>query len=376
VVGLGSAGPARFARLTGGFGDDHLYGGGPTAEFDAGAGDDLLAIRDGVQNSGTCGAGTDVGLLDNSNDPNRGPTDVATECESVPEFQPVPSSLRVALADAGQTIGSNGAAGVDVTTPRAGPVVIEQVGQADPVPGSAVLPVQMDIRAPESRAGESLSLRFLFANWIVPSGGDLDRIEVRRDGVAVPDCAGGSDPDPCVARRSRDDISPYDHNPYDPEADFYASIVVRSSAGGRWTFGVPSGFSPIAIADPAAPRPADPGTPADETAPRLRIVGLRAPRLKALVKQGIRVPLVCSERCESTTQLVLGRATAKRLRLPTVIGRYRTSLDGRKVVRVKLSRAAARKLRRTRTLALTVRAGATDRAGNRARTVSNKLRVR
>jgi hypothetical protein len=111
-----------------------------------------------------------------------------------------------------------------VTTPFAGTVVIAEAPAPSSPTAFAFLGWQVVIRAPLATAASPLRIAFRLDPTIVLSPAP---IQVFRNGVHVPDCAGlGAVPDPCVSSRTRL-----------PDGDF--QLVVLTSAASTWTFGTP-----------------------------------------------------------------------------------------------------------------------------------------
>jgi len=107
----------------------------------------------------------------------------------------------------------------------------------------------------------------------------------------------------------------------------------------------------------------------DAVPPRLSVRVRRAQSVARLLRRGLRARVRCSERC--TVRLVLrGRGRALSVRV-----RVRLTPGVSKRVRLRLSRAGARLLRRRSAGTLTLVARATDAAGNR-RTLSIGMRTR
>ena len=86
----------------------------------------------------------------------------------------------------------------------------------------------------------------------------------------------------------------------------------------------------------------------------------------------------CSEPCTLQLQLVVDKQTARKVKLgkkPTVIGTLTRSLAGSAKLKVKLTGKAKKRLKRAKSVKLSIRAIATDAAGNAAtRTATVKLK--
>jgi hypothetical protein len=118
-------------------------------------------------------------------------------------------------------------------------------------------------------------------------------------------------------------------------------------------------------------------TARDVTRPVLS-VKVKRQKLRTVRTRGALYLGRCSERCVGTAELRLGRAMAKKLGLPVVLGRSRVTLDARPAsssLRVRLSARAKRGLSgNRRQLRLTLRISVADQSGNR-RTVTRQLAV-
>ena len=119
---------------------------------------------------------------------------------------------------------------------------------------------------------------------------------------------------------------------------------------------------------PAGPSAPLPVTPSDTTAPRLGMSALRRQTMRTVASKGLKLSISCSEVCTFEVAVRLNPRLARSLRLPQVIGRARgtRTRSGKARVTVKLSRAAARKLRRRRNVKVVVQLTARDVAGNKS----------
>ena len=113
---------------------------------------------------------------------------------------------------------------------------------------------------------------------------------------------------------------------------------------------------------------------ADTSAPAGALRVRTRQRLRRVVARGLRGRADCSEPCRLTLTLRLDRRTARRLGLPVIVGRRQASAQtaGELGVRVRISRAAARRLTRLRRVRLVLHAEVADPAGNRT-TLVRKL---
>jgi large repetitive protein len=156
-----------------------------------------------------------------------------------------------------------------------------------------------------------------------------------------------------------------------PPAQTCPAAPLRNTTGAGST-------TPVAPA-PATPAPATPvvapvrtTTPtADRTAPTVSAALTPRGALRALLAGKLRVSAVASERGSVRVELRIDRRTAKRLHLAadssTVViatGSATLTKAGTKSVTVRLSSKAKRALKSVRTLKATLRATATDAAGN------------
>jgi hypothetical protein len=109
---------------------------------------------------------------------------------------------------------------------------------------------------------------------------------------------------------------------------------------------------------------------------------VRGQRLRSIRRRGLRLRLSCSETCSLRTDLLLSRRAAARLGLRTTsryarLGSARVKMGkaGALTVRLRLSAAAGRALRRTRSLRFRVLVRGVDPKGN-ARLLSQAIRLR
>lgn len=119
---------------------------------------------------------------------------------------------------------------------------------------------------------------------------------------------------------------------------------------------------------------------ADTKPPSVTVGGARKLKLSALIK-GPRFPVSCSEACKVNALLALDKRTGKKLglgsRAANIVGRGSATLaSGKGTVRVKLSSKARGKLKRVRSLKITLAVAATDAAGNQSSPRLVKLTVR
>jgi Zinc carboxypeptidase len=127
------------------------------------------------------------------------------------------------------------------------------------------------------------------------------------------------------------------------------------------------------------PRPAgpsDPGTAPASLARRLRLVLRRRQGLRTALRRGVLARLGCNARCVVRVELLVDSATRRRYRLPSrrIGGGTFTVTSGRRLVRVKLTLAAKRRLRNVRAVQLSLRATWTDVRPSIRRSATVRLR--
>ena len=145
------------------------------------------------------------------------------------------------------------------------------------------------------------------------------------------------------------------------------SAVATDGAGNSTTATAKVTFTP-------KPTPVVP----DKTAPAIALA-IAKTKLAALLAKGLPVTVSCSEACKFSLALTVDSKTAKKLHLSRVatVGRARGTLTtaGKKKVRVKLTRRAKKRIAKAKKIVITVKATATDAAGNRA-TKSKKVTIK
>ena len=112
--------------------------------------------------------------------------------------------------------------------------------------------------------------------------------------------------------------------------------------------------------------------PGPDTAAPAATLKAAKQKLKAVLAKGLAVTASCSEPCTLKLQLVIDKKTAKKLKLgkkPTVVGTLTRSLAGSAQLKIKLTGKAKKRLKRAKSVKLSVRAVATDAAGNAAAVV-------
>jgi thermitase len=128
----------------------------------------------------------------------------------------------------------------------------------------------------------------------------------------------------------------------------------------------------------AAPPPR--AAPQDRRPPAVSARLVSKLSLRQALRRGLRVRARCSEACTLLLDLTVKRASIASIEIAprdVVVGKGRGGIRraGAKVIRLRMTRRARRLLRRGRRHALTLRARATDPAGNRA-TLRRSLRLR
>jgi hypothetical protein len=118
----------------------------------------------------------------------------------------------------------------------------------------------------------------------------------------------------------------------------------------------------------AQPAPPPPVAAADTTAPAVTL-GIKAgQKLLASLRKGLRATAGCSEACALQAKLLIAQKLAKRLKLPTVVGKATANLaaGGSTNLVVKFTARAKRKLAKLRSVRVTLVVIATDAATNAA----------
>jgi uncharacterized repeat protein (TIGR01451 family) len=122
-------------------------------------------------------------------------------------------------------------------------------------------------------------------------------------------------------------------------------------------------------APPPPPPPPPPAAVADTTAPALTLVIKARQKLLPALRKGLRATAGCSEACAMQAKLLITKKLAKRLKLPTVVGKATKNLTaaGTTNLVVKFTAKAKRKLAKLRSVRLTLELVAADAAGNAAK---------
>jgi hypothetical protein len=261
-----------------------------------------------------------------------------------------------------------------------GLVTIAETPVVDTPPsGFTFVGQQVNITAPPA-SGPTDPLRLVFevAASALPAGTTASNLEVFRNGEAAPACtgpAGHAVPNPCVALR-------------ETLGNGNVRITVLTVAASRWNFGKANPVSepdPDPDPDPGTTTPRDeqptggggattggggaqPITPADTRAPAGSLSLGAKQTIRTLLAKGLQLTVKCDEACTADVELLIDAKTAKKLKLKTKIGSAKVTVPagGSKKVAVKLSSAAKKKLKKLKSLKVTVKATAVDGSGNRA----------
>jgi hypothetical protein len=112
-----------------------------------------------------------------------------------------------------------------------------------------------------------------------------------------------------------------------------------------------------------------PQAAADTTAPALTLVVKARQKLLSALRKGLRATAGCSEACTMQAKLLIAKKLAKKLKLPTVVGKATKNLAaaGTTNLVVKFTAKARRKLAKLRSVRLTLELLAADAAGNAAK---------
>lgn len=142
---------------------------------------------------------------------------------------------------------------------------------------------------------------------------------------------------------------------------FHFRVVATNEWGS--TTGTDATFTPMT---PPAPPP--PVVVADTTAPLLTLTVKAGQKLPAALRKGLRATAGCSEACAMQAKLLIAKKLAKKLKLPTVLGKAPANLAaaGTTNLVVKFTAKAKRKLAKLRSVRVTLVLTATDPAGNTA----------
>ncbi|WP_309233804.1 hypothetical protein [Conexibacter sp. W3-3-2] len=429
-------GPGNGAdTIDGAGGNDRIFGGyngqGPNGAdtLRGGTGDDVVFAQDLARDDVVdCGADRDQAYVDVAGQNDATASDAPVGCEIL---NPTTSTSNVNAGDTADDSPGTDPTADDViqtaiTSPNAGIVTIqEQTLITNTPPSNATfLPIQLDLTAPDATVTDPLVIVFDLDASILPADG-VSAVRVFRDGVEALNCtgpAGQAVPDPCVA--SRTTIAGGD-----------GRIRVLSSHASIWSFGVPRATTPPADTDgdgvpdstdacptvaaatangcpagggggdggstggggptgggstttPPATTPTTPGTtppgtgttpsgPPAPTAAILRIKSATAPKLSVLLKSGLTSTISCSVACKLNATLTLDATTLKRLKLKGAIAtRSQSGRAGDNTVRLTLTKKAKAKLKRLRSLVVTLRVTATPVGGKAVVLPARRLTIK
>ena len=123
------------------------------------------------------------------------------------------------------------------------------------------------------------------------------------------------------------------------------------------------------------PTPGQNNPPKDTKAPqgRFALFG-KKPKLGAALKSGVKIRVRCNEACTATPSLLLGVKQAKKLKLGrtvTVALSGKIAANKYRVFTVKFTTKAKKKLKKLKSVTLTMALGVKDAAGNKARGTSS-----
>jgi hypothetical protein len=286
-----------------------------------------------------------------------------------------------------------------VTSPTGGlvSIVVGAAGDAPPT-GFQLLGTPVDITAPPATdPADPIVLVFELAASELPDGVDETNLAILRDGVPAGPCtgpAGSAIPTPCVSERTR---LPGDGNVVITVLTMEASRWMLAKApppdpgggnppggnppGGNPPGGNPPGGNPPGGNPPGGgppPRgPRTPTAPSDVTPPEAGLRAIRRQKLRAALRKGLRVRLRSDEPATLTVRARLDRRTARRLKLKNPVARVTARItDGQRVVKLRFTGKAKRKLRRLKRVRLTTTVTAVDAAGNSKRTPGPRLTLR
>jgi subtilisin family serine protease len=279
---------------------------------------------------------------------------------------------------------------------------LDALGNADATPAARSFTVDtVTLTAPRASSGDASGVgesTASIAGAVTPGSGPTTyRFEYGTStayGSATPDLDAGSGTDPVAVTAALSGLAP---------ATTYHYRVVATNAAGT-SFGEDRAFTTAAAArqepapggsapggsapgtgtapdtvtppTPAPPAPA-PAPPADTTKPTVTLT-VPTQRLRTVFSRGLRVSFRASEPAALSARLLLDSRTAKRLRIASRTATLASTTrkpGATGTLVLKLSSRTAAKLKRLRTLKVTLRLVATDGAGN-ARTVERRLTLR
>jgi hypothetical protein len=312
-----------------------------------------------------------------------------------------PTSTSHGTITAGGTFSSDAGAAPTAAVPVIASVTLPSAGSVTLTKGPATTPSgngytvfgrQIDIATTARDGGgevvgtvaNPIMVSFQIAASLIPAGTDPATVTVLRNGSPAAACAsddGTASPDPCVAKRRQ-------------PADGGLVIDVLTTHTSTWNFAVTSSATvdpPSTTPDTPQPGPTPPAGGVDHgggvrpgaKAPVLTFLRVRGLRLAGFLRSGLAVRLSCAAPCRADVRLTVPAAVGRRLGLskrtgkaPVVIGSASARLTNKgKTVVVRLTakaRKALRKVRRTVTVTVVVRA----RDAGGATTAMRTVRVR
>ncbi len=254
---------------------------------------------------------------------------------------------------------------VSVKVPAAGTVTIsEQPLSGTEHSGYDYFGSRVWIQAPAAVDDDYLELTFIADASVVPAGTTAADIVAVRNGAIVGKLCSDPDATPWLCLLSREIL---------PNGD--ARVVVQTYAASAWNLAVPAKQDPQPPGGGGTPTTGD-GTPttgggtpttgggtpttggggtATVTRPTVT-AAIAKQKLAAVLKKGLAVKAKCSAACTLKVKLTLDKRTAKKLKLSPTLGTAKVTMTaaGTKLVTIKLSKAAAAKLKKLRSAKLTV----------------------
>jgi hypothetical protein len=314
--------------------DDELVGGPGTDTFAAGHGEDVVDGRDGTGETLSCGADLDVALRDAG--------DTKPGCES---YNPLASSPPVVSG-----------------TPREGDALSATSASWDAAPAVSE---QLRWQSCDATGGACADIAGATETSYTPVPGDIGRrlrVVSRADnGIGGPQETASGATEPVAAREQQQQPG-----------------VETANDGQQQQGGQQQQDQQQPDTNPVTPD-------RDARAPLAKVV-VRRQKLAAVLKKGLAFSLTSDEGGAAKAQLSVDAKTAKRLKLgkprgrqPLVVGRGSLSalIAGKPAAgKVKLSRSAAKRLKKARSVKLRLTVVATDAAGNSATPVTRVVTLK
>ena len=212
-----------------------------------------------------------------------------------------------------------------------------------------IAPPTVSLAVDHSAPAKGATLHFT-ATADDPDGGSIDEYRFSVDGAVVQTAAIGT----CSLSRRFD--TPGSHTVAVRATDDEGQTATATKTV---TISAPSGG--VSTAPPAGG-----GSAPDTAAPAVTLAAAKQ-KLKAVLRKGLALRAACSEACTLKVQLVVDKRTAKKLKLgkkATVVGTLTHALSGTAKLKLKLTGKAKKRLKKVRSVKLSLRAVATDAAGN------------